>query len=98
MSKGWCCQGHGYVHQDETTWCQHAKSNNYCFETLSWFYHKFHVLEKKKSLKKFSLKSPLLPTMWKGAWESLLAYFEYHEIWLNIFMDDCHNITTLKIK
>jgi hypothetical protein len=87
MGKGWSCQGHGYVHQDETTWCQDGKANSYCFVTLSWFYHKFHVL------KKNTLKKRNLPTMWKGAWKNLLAYFEYHQIWLNIFMEDCHNIT-----
>jgi hypothetical protein len=42
-------------------------------------------------------KSPLLPTMWKGAWESLLAYFEFCQIWLNIFMDDHHHLNNIII-
>jgi hypothetical protein len=97
VGKGWCCQGHGYVH--ETTWCQDVEANSYCFETLSWFYYKFHVFKRNTFKKRnFHYKSPLLPTIWKGAWKSILAYFEYHQIWLNIFMDDCHNITKLKIK
>ncbi len=56
MGKGGCCQGHGYVHQDETTLCRDAKANSYCFDTLSWFYHKFHVLKKRIQKMKFSLK------------------------------------------
>jgi len=35
VGKGGCCQGHGYVHQDETTWCQDAKANSYCFVSVS---------------------------------------------------------------
>jgi hypothetical protein len=34
----------------------------------------------------------------KGAQDFRLSYFEYHQIWLNLLMDDCHlsNITPKK--
>jgi len=57
VGKARCCQGHGYVHQDETTWCQDAKANSYCFVSLSWFYHKFHVLKKNTFKKEIFIKN-----------------------------------------
>jgi len=100
VGKARCCQGHGDVHQDETTWCQDAKANSYCFVTLSWFYHKFHVFYKKNTFnKEIFIKNHHYYLQCEKVLERVFfAYFEYHQIWLNIFMDDCHNITKLKIK
>ncbi len=28
VGKGWCFWGHGYMHQGQTLWCQHAKASN----------------------------------------------------------------------
>lgn len=47
--QGWYCQGHGYVQQDQTTWCQGAKVNslslsihfNGISKIWSWSYQNF---------------------------------------------------------
>jgi hypothetical protein len=65
------------------------------FET-GIFCHKFSWFLKKIFQKKEILLQ--LPTIRKGALEFWPWYFEYHQIWLNILMDDYHfsNITKLK--
>jgi hypothetical protein len=43
-------------------------------------------------------KSPTLPNM-KGCFRfSLLSYFEYRQIWLNVLMDQCHLSNIKKMK
>jgi hypothetical protein len=44
--------------------------------SITIFYFKFW---------KKSPKLPQLPTIWKGVWYFILSYFEYCQIWLNIY-------------
>jgi hypothetical protein len=57
----------------------------------------FLIKESSENMFLNSLKSSQLPK--KGVYEFLLSYFECHQIWLNLLMDDHHlsNITKQRV-
>jgi hypothetical protein len=73
------------------------EKKTFCYKFL-FFWEK--NLQKKRTSKNHPKLSQLLTTWNLATLDFLISYFDYHQIWLNILVDDCDlsNITKLKWK
>jgi hypothetical protein len=74
----------------DATW--HPKPSPIFSEKKILFQIPFFWEKNHKNMNKLSQ----LPTMWKGASDLILSYFEYHRMQLNILMDYCHLSNIIK--
>jgi hypothetical protein len=66
-------------------WFLLCQISSFCERRI--FHCKFPFLKEKMLEKELIFLSNLL-TIWKGAQDFLLSYFEYYQFWLNVCLDD----------